>query len=146
RSGLIPTGGVVGNLGRGRVMLIGDAAGLVSPVTGGGIHTALSFGRRAAQLVSDYLNDRGLAPAKVLAREVPRYRAKLALRALLDLAPPNVLINAALMTHPMRALAQRIYFHSRGGDAVAFEAWTRAFEHGDMDPASRLPTTRLHLV
>ena len=47
RSGLIPTGGPVDRIGRGRVLLIGDAAGLVSPVTGGGIHTALQFGRRA---------------------------------------------------------------------------------------------------
>ncbi len=144
RSGLIPTGGVVHPLGRGRVMLIGDAAGMVSPVTGGGIHTALRFGRRAAQLVSDYLNDRGPLPAKALAREVPRFRAKLAMRALLDLAPPNILINAALMTQPMRALAQRIYFHSRGGDAQSFEAWTKAFERGDLEPG--MPTSHLHLV
>ena len=142
RSGLIPTGGVVHPLGRGRVMLIGDAAGTVSPVTGGGIHTALRFGRRAAQLVSDYLNDLGPHPAKVLAREVPRFRLKLAMRAMLDMAPPNVLINAALMTGPMRVLAQRLYFHSRGGDA-SYEAWTRAFERGELDT---VPPTPLHLV
>jgi len=132
RSGLIPTSGIVRNMGRGRVMLIGDAAGMVSPVTGGGIHTALRFGRRAAQLVGDYLMDRGPLPVAALAREVPRFRVKLAMRALLDLAPPNVLINAALMTSPMRALAQRLYFHSRGGDATSFEDWTKAFERGEM--------------
>jgi flavin-dependent dehydrogenase len=146
RSGLIPTGGVVGNLGRDRVMLIGDAAGIVSPLTGGGIHTALNYGRRAAQLVSDYLSDRGPEPAKALGLEVPRFRIKLALRAMLDLAPPNVLINAVLMTSPMRALAQRLYFHRRGGDGASFEAWTQAFERGEMDPAPHLPTTRLHLI
>src|SRR5215469_10569093 len=72
RSGLIPTGGPVNPLGRGRVLLIGDAAGLVSPVTGGGIHTALHFGRRAAQLVSDWMEDRGPHPVKALLREAPR--------------------------------------------------------------------------
>jgi digeranylgeranylglycerophospholipid reductase len=143
RSGLIPTGGVVHPLGRGHVMLIGDAAGMVSPVTGGGIHTALRFGRRTAQIVSDHLNDLGPAPARVLAREAPRFRSKLAMRAMLDLAPPNILINAALMTSPMRALAQRIYFHSRGGGS--FEAWSRAFERGELDGAT-LPSTHLHLV
>src|SRR3569623_2676 len=66
RCGLIPCGGVVPNLGTGRVMLVGDAAGMVSPVTGGGIHTALHFGRRAAQLVSDHLEDRGPHPEKAL--------------------------------------------------------------------------------
>lgn len=146
RSGLIPTGGIVSPVGRGRVLLIGDAAGTVSPVTGGGIHTALRFGRRAAQLVSDYLSDRGPEPARVFAREVPRFRMKLALRAMLDMAPPNVLINAALMTRPMRSLAQRLYFHSRGGDPATFEAWTEAFERGEIDAATGLPKTHLHLV
>lgn len=128
RSGLIPSGGVVRKLGTGRVLLVGDAAGMVSPVTGGGIHTALHFGRRAAMLVADYLGDRGPHPVATLAREAPRYRAKLALRRLLDLAPPNALINAALMTTPMRRLAQRLYFHSRGESAESFARWNEAFE------------------
>jgi digeranylgeranylglycerophospholipid reductase len=139
RSGLIPTGGPVAPLGRGRVLLIGDAAGLVSPVTGGGIHTALQFGRRAAQLVSDYLGDRGPHPLEAFAREIPRFRLKLALRNALDLAIPNAAINALLMTAPMRKFAQRLYFHRRGGDPADFEAWTRAFENGDYEPVGPLP-------
>jgi flavin-dependent dehydrogenase len=104
---------------------VGDAAGMVSPVTGGGIHTALHFGRRAAMLVADHLGDRGIHPVTALTREAPRYRAKLMLRRLLDLAPPNALINAALMTAPMRQLAQRLYFHARGESAQSFEDWSR---------------------
>ena len=133
RSGLIPSGGVVRNLGSKRVLLVGDAAGMVSPVTGGGIHTALHFGRRAAMAVADYLGDRGAHPVTVMAREAPRYRAKLWLRRALDLAPPNALINAALMTTPMRQLAQRLYFHNRGEAAESFEAWSRAFERGEAE-------------
>jgi len=133
RSGLIPSGGVVRNLGTRRVMLIGDAAGMVSPVTGGGIHTALHFGRRAAVLVANHLGDRGPDPVRALAAETPRYRTKLWLRRALDLAPPNALINAALMTAPMRRLAQRLYFHTRGESAESFEAWSRAF--GQEQPA-----------
>ncbi len=140
RSGLIPVGGTLRSISRERVLLVGDAAGMVSPVTGGGIHTALHFGRRAAQLVSDYLSDRARHPAAVLRREMPRYRLKRLARACLDLAPPNALINAVLMTGPMRALAQRIYFHSRAGDAVSFESWTRAFEQGELEPPP--PTNR----
>ena len=94
RSGLIPTGGPVAPLGRGRVLLIGDAAGLVSPLTGGGIHTALSFGRRAAQLVSDYLRIAARILSPAFAREVPRYALKRLLRYGFDLAPPNLPINA----------------------------------------------------
>jgi digeranylgeranylglycerophospholipid reductase len=134
RSGLIPTSGPVQRLGKGRVLLIGDAAGLVSPVTGGGIHTALHYGRRAAQLVSDYLGARGPQPLGVFESEIPRYRLKLAMRHAMDLAPPNFAINALLMTAPMRSLAQRLYFHQRGGDPEAFEAWTRRFENGDYEP------------
>jgi len=69
-----------------------------------------------------------------LQREVPRYRIKSLMRAALDLAPPNVLINAMLMTAPARALAQRMYFHSRAGDAATFAAWRDAFERGELDP------------
>src|SRR6185295_19261645 len=128
RSGLMPTGGTLPQLGTNRVLLIGDAAGMVSPVTGGGIHTALHFGRRAAQLVSDYLGDRGPHPVDALQREAPRYRAKRVLRRLLDTAPSNALINTLLMTAPMKALAQRLYFHSRSGSAESFAAWSAEFE------------------
>lgn len=142
RSGLIPSGGVVSRLGAGRVMLVGDAAGMVSPVTGGGIHTALHFGRRAAALVADYLGERGAHPVALMAREAPRFRTKLMLRRLLDLAPPNALINAALMTAPMRHLAQRLYFHARGESGQSFDAWSKACaqEARDAKPQLKLLT------
>jgi digeranylgeranylglycerophospholipid reductase len=147
RSGLIPTGGTLSNLGGNRVMLVGDAAGMVSPVTGGGIHTALHFGRRAAQLVSDYLDDRGPHPVSTLASEVPRYRMKRVLRSLLDLALPNALINTTLMSAPARAIAQRIYFHSRAGDQASYRAWMEAFERGELEPQPpQLPGPKLHLI
>jgi flavin-dependent dehydrogenase len=147
RSGLIPSGGPVTRLGKGRVMLIGDAAGIVSPVTGGGIHTALHFGRRAAQLVGDYLLDRGPRPLSVFEREIPRYRLKRALRRAFDIAPSNALINAMLMTSPMRALAQRLYFHRRGGDPASFEAWTQAFEKDEITPLPpNAPPPELHCI
>lgn len=147
RSGLIPTGGTLPHLGTHRVMLVGDAAGMVSPATGGGIHMALNFGRRAAQLVSDYLGDRGPHPVAQLAREAPRFRKALALRRVLDAAPPNALINAVLMTAPMKALAQRLYFHSRGSSAESFERWHEEFERGEISTAPpELPTPKLRLI
>jgi flavin-dependent dehydrogenase len=127
RSGLIPCGGVVRKLGSHRVMLVGDAAGMVSPVTGGGIHTALHYGRRAAVLIANHLGHRGPDPVVAMAREAPRFGAKLWLRRALDLAPPNMLINALLMTEPARHLAQRFYFHARGDSGQSFEAWSRDF-------------------
>jgi len=32
------------------------------------------------------------------------------------------------MTAPMRRLAQRLYFHSRGDGGESFEAWSHALE------------------
>jgi flavin-dependent dehydrogenase len=135
RSGLIPTGGTLSKLGTKRTLLVGDAAGMVSPVTGGGIHTALQFGRRAAQLVSDHLDDRGPHPVAALAREAPRYRLKRLMRRALDLAPPNLLINACLTTGPFRTLAQRTYFHTRTSDGISFEEWNEAFERPETPEA-----------
>jgi digeranylgeranylglycerophospholipid reductase len=146
RSGLIPSGGTLAHLGSDRVMLVGDAAGMVSPVTGGGIHTALQFGRRAAQLVSDYLGDRGPHPVHAMMREAPRYRMKTAMRRMMDTAPPNWLINTMLMSVPARALAQRIYFHSRAGNSDSFRAWSETFERGDLEPTPQIGTTKLIVV
>jgi digeranylgeranylglycerophospholipid reductase len=147
RGGLIPSGGTLQHLGTNRVMLVGDAAGMVSPVTGGGIHTALHFGRRAAQLVSDYLSDRGPHPVAQLAREAPRYRAKLVLRRLMDTIPSNTAINALLMTAPAKALAQRLYFHSRAGTQESFDQWAREFEEGELSKsAPELPAPKLRLI
>lgn len=146
RSGLIPSGGTLRHLGTNRVMLVGDAAGMVSPVTGGGIHTALHFGRRAAQLVSDYLGDRGPHPLGALTREVPRYRVKRMLRRILDTAPSNALIDALLMTSPMKAIAQRAYFHSRSTGTETFDTWSKEFESGKFGKSPRQapgPTLRL---
>jgi hypothetical protein len=61
----------------------------------------------------------------------------------MDLAPPNALINAAFMTGPMRRLAQRLYFHSRGEKAESFEAWCRAFEQGELELAPAKPNLKL---
>ena len=127
RSGLIPCGGVLPVIGSGRVLLVGDAAGMVSPVTGGGIHTALYYGRRAAALIADHMEMGGEHPVTAMRREAPRFGAKLWLRRALNLAPPNAVINALLMTTPVRALAQRLYFHSRGQSAESFDAWNQAF-------------------
>ena len=71
RGGLIPCGGTVAPFASQNALLVGDAAGLVSPLTGGGIHRALYFGRKAALSVCDVLEDGGAHPGVVMAREYP---------------------------------------------------------------------------
>jgi flavin-dependent dehydrogenase len=55
RAGRIPSGGLVRPWAGNGVMLVGDAAGMVSPATGGGIRLAFQFGRRAGQAIADYI-------------------------------------------------------------------------------------------
>jgi len=69
RSGPIPCGGLVSPLSSRRVLLTGDAAGLVSPLTAGGIRLAFQYGRRAGQAISEYLSDNGADPGIVMAKE-----------------------------------------------------------------------------
>jgi digeranylgeranylglycerophospholipid reductase len=113
RGGLIPVGGRVDRWCTDRVLLAGDAAGIVSPLTAGGIHTALESGWRAAHAVADFLRDNGPHPGVALEPHYPRFRLKRWLRRAFDLNPPNALYNLLLGSSPFRALAAEIYFHRR---------------------------------
>ncbi len=118
--GRIPCGGLVKPWAIPGVTLIGDAAGMASPVTGGGIRYALHFGRRSAQLVADHLLHFGPPPEIALAKELPSFALDHAMRFALDLAPPNSLLSAAFGTPALRWLARHIYFRGRGGQGVSF--------------------------
>lgn len=113
RSGLIPCDGLVSPISGRRVLLTGDAAGLVSPLTAGGIRYAFQYGRRAGQAIADYLTAGGPDPGALMAREYPRFLLKSALRRLWSAAPPNAALDATLFTPPMRMLAKWIYFQKR---------------------------------
>lgn len=128
RAGSIPVGGPGGGA-RGAisapgVLLIGDAAGWVSPLTAGGISNAFLFGRRAAQRVCEHLCDGGPDPGPLLEREVPRYRAKRLLRSALETriwrpgfedGVHDWLSECLLGSHLGQSIAQRVFFHVRGG-------------------------------
>lgn len=116
RSGLIPCGGLLKKTAASGVLLIGDAAGWVSPMTGGGIRLALRYGRRAAALVADHLTGRGPSPETALSCELPRFGVKRLARLALDRAPPNAIVNWALSMPTARRLAEKVYFHRRGAD------------------------------
>ena len=121
RGGSIPVGGRVKRFASEDVVLVGDAAGLVSPLTGGGIHTALSSGRAAGLAIAAYLADGGPPPAVALERAYPRFAVKRALRVGIDLRPPNALLDAAIETSALRVLAKLVFFHHRG--LLSAEAW-----------------------
>jgi geranylgeranyl reductase family protein len=114
RGGLIPIGGPVSPMARGNAMLVGDAAGLVSPLSAGGIHTALESGWLAANAIADHLLEDGDAPAAALARSAPRFVANRALRAVFDRGVPDAAFDALFSTRAFTALARSVYFHHRG--------------------------------
>jgi flavin-dependent dehydrogenase len=114
RAGLIPCGGLVHPFARPRALLIGDAAGMVSPVTAGGIHTALQHGTRAGHAIADFLAGSGDDPGEWAARTYPRFHFERALRFLFDHLQSDWAFNLALSSAPMRRIASQIYFHQRG--------------------------------
>ena len=114
RSGLIPVGGLVRPSSAPGVLLVGDAAGHVSPLTAGGIHIALELGRRAGLAIADHLLAGGPDPGTVLRAAAPRFRVKCCLRWLLDRRPPNRLVDALFGSRLFRALARTVFFHHRG--------------------------------
>jgi hypothetical protein len=123
------------------VLLVGDAAGMVSPATGGGIRLAFQFGRRAAHAIADHLLHLGPTPEIVLARELPRFALKRMMRVGLDLAPPNLLLDAAIATPLMRWLATHLYFHSRGAKGLSFAEFEARIAAPDHGMHSTLPGT-----
>ena len=56
RAGYIPVGGVLRNIANTNGLLIGDAAGAVSPLTAGGLDPCMRLSAFAAQVVSEYLS------------------------------------------------------------------------------------------
>jgi flavin-dependent dehydrogenase len=64
RGGRIPVGGVLRNISNRRGLLVGDAAGAVSPLTAGGLDPCMRLSTLAARVVGEFLESQN---AKVLA-------------------------------------------------------------------------------
>lgn len=114
RGGLIPSGGVLKNIHQGPIMLMGDAAGVVSPLTGGGIHTALRYGKLTGNYVADYLKENKKHPALCITRELPRYRLKMLLRNIADLPLPSWPYEILIHSLSFRRFAERIFYQRQG--------------------------------
>jgi digeranylgeranylglycerophospholipid reductase len=132
RSGLIPCGGCVAPLGRDNVLLVGDAAGMVSPMTAGGIFTALDHAAAIADAIADATAHgqagKAVEPLAVARASYPRFTFKRWMRRALDLGPPNWLYNVMIGTAPMRWLARLVYFHTKG--LKSKRAWREAVGRG----------------
>jgi digeranylgeranylglycerophospholipid reductase len=114
RAGMIPCGGLVHPVAENRVLLVGDAAGMVSPVTAGGIHTALKHGLAAGHAIADFLTGKAEDPSGWFVNSYPRFRKKRLLRFLFDHFQSDLAFNLLLATKPMRMAASIVYFNHKG--------------------------------
>lgn len=114
RAGLIPCGGPVFPLARDGAMLTGDAAGIVSPVTAGGIHSAWAHGETLGQAIALHARGIGPAPESVARDSAPRFLRKRALRWAFDRFQCDWPFDLLLHSAPLRWAAEQVYFHKRG--------------------------------
>ena len=68
RGGRIPVGGVLRNIANKHGLLIGDAAGAVSPLTAGGLDPCMRLSTLAAKVVAEFLESQNAAGAQCILR------------------------------------------------------------------------------
>lgn len=115
RGGRIPVGGVLKKIACGRGLLVGDAAGAVSPLTAGGLDPCMRLSSLAAEVVADYLST---GDAASLARySGAQFRSRffsrlLMRRALSSVRSPALLEAACALSRlaPFDSLAQHVFF------------------------------------
>jgi len=117
RGGPIPVGGVLRRIACADGLLVGDAAGAVSPLTAGGLDPCLRMSQLAAAVTGDYLRtgDPTVLRHYDGAAMRARFRGRLLLRDLLARVrgPAAAELGFALLrTPPGRAAASRVLFGS----------------------------------
>lgn len=115
RAGLIPCGGPIATMTAPNAILTGDAAGIVSPVTAGGIHSAWQHGWAVGEAIALHVRGDGPAPESIAERIAPRFRGKRALRWAYDRFQADWPFDLLLHSAPLRWAAERIYFHKQRG-------------------------------
>jgi flavin-dependent dehydrogenase len=115
RGGPIPVGGVLRRLVCPQGLLVGDAAGAVSPLTAGGLDPCLRMAELAAAVTGDYLRTGNVSVLRHYdgAALRARFRVRLLMRHALSAVRSPSLTEAAftaLRTPPGRAAATRVLF------------------------------------
>jgi len=78
RGGRIPVGGVLNNIANRQGLLIGDAAGAVSPLTAGGLDPCMRLSTLAAKVIAEYIQSASEDVLRAYSGE--RFRARFASR------------------------------------------------------------------
>jgi len=111
RAGLVPCGGPIERIAANRTILTGDAAGIVSPLTAGGIHSAWKHGWATGEAIARHLRHGGPSPELIAQQAVPRYRSKRLLRRAFDTLQMDWPFDLLIGTPPLRWAAERVYFN-----------------------------------
>jgi len=115
RGGRIPVGGVLKRIANGRGLLVGDAAGAVSPLTAGGLDPCMRLSSFAASVIAECVE---AGDSSALARYSgesfrARFVSRLWMRRALASARSNALLEAGcalLSLPPLDALARHVFF------------------------------------
>jgi flavin-dependent dehydrogenase len=115
RAGLIPIGGVLRNIANSTGLLIGDAAGAVSPLTAGGLDPCMRLSAFAANVVTEYLSTGDTHVLQAYSGELfrSRFASRLwARRIAASLRQPQLLeLGCAVLRLPLlRHLANHVFF------------------------------------
>jgi flavin-dependent dehydrogenase len=115
RGGRIPVGGVLKRIACARGLLVGDAAGAVSPLTAGGLDPCMRLSSLAAEVVADYLSTgEGAALARYSGAQFrSRFFSRLLMRRALSSIRSTALLEAGcavLRRAPLDALARHVFF------------------------------------
>ncbi|HEX2271750.1 MAG TPA: lycopene cyclase family protein, partial [Pyrinomonadaceae bacterium] len=115
RAGYIPVGGVLRNIANKHGLLLGDAAGAVSPLTAGGLDPCMRLSAFAAKVVSDYLSTNNAELLKAYSGNEfrSRFASRLwARRIAANLQQRQVLeLGCAMLRLPLlNRLAQHVFF------------------------------------
>jgi flavin-dependent dehydrogenase len=115
RGGRIPAGGILKRIACPRGLLVGDAAGAVSPLTAGGLDACFRLSAFAAARAEEFLSSGD--PGALLPYSGERFRARLASRLfmrktleILGASWSMEFAHALLRTPPGRMLARHIFF------------------------------------
>jgi flavin-dependent dehydrogenase len=118
RAGYIPVGGVLRNIANTNGLLIGDAAGAVSPLTAGGLDPCMRLSALAAQVVSEYLSSGNPEALSVYSGELfrARFASRLWARRVASIVgqPQLVELGCAVLRLPLLNKLARHVFFGRG--------------------------------
>jgi flavin-dependent dehydrogenase len=110
RGGLIPVGGPLRRWHAPGVLVAGDAAGLVSPLTAGGIHAAIDHGERIADAIAHQLHEPSFDVVAAVEARNPRFRSGAWLRTAFEHGASDALMDALIGRPWVASLVRRIAY------------------------------------